>query len=355
MAQAKRGRVIVRRQGWFPWQGRGHGLAQCVRHYPAVHHLPAKYLTRGHSARPYGRVSDRRRTAVRLAVLATAFVSLLAVVALASRAGLPWSGTSGEAEGRSLAVLGRLTVDLLLVALTIGLLGAFVLRMLRARRRPLRPADDVEDEDEADLGRVRKFLIRIAPYLLLALIVVVAYLFAREVDRLLPGAEPSPESPAGETGSGSAPLDTARDAADWVLIAAGGLVLLVLAVGAVAPLARGRFGASRVGDESDVEGLSRVLDESIDDLMAEPDPRRAVIAAYARMESGLAARGHGRHTFEAPLEYLARLLTGATEDRESIRRLTALFERAKFSSHPIGPAAKTDAIACLVAIRSGLT
>jgi hypothetical protein len=300
-------------------------------------------------------VSDRRRTAVRLAVLATAFVSLLAVVALASRAGVPWAGTSGDVEGRSLAVLGRLAVDLLLVALTIGLLGAFVLRMLRARRRPLRPADEVEDEDGADLGRLRSFLLRVAPYLLVALIVVVVYLFAREVDHRLPRAGPPPESSAGETGSGRLPLDTARDAADWVLIAAGGLVLLVLALGAVAPLARGRFDALRVGDESDVEGLSRVLDESIDDLRAEPDPRRAVIAAYARMERGLAARGHGRHAFEAPLEYLARLLTGVTEDRESIRRLTALFERAKFSSHPVGPAAKTEAIACLAAIRSGLT
>jgi uncharacterized protein DUF4129 len=300
-------------------------------------------------------VSDRRRTAVRLAVLATALVSLLAVVALASRAGVPWAGTSGDVEGRSLAVLGRLAVDLLLVALTIGLLGAFVLRMLRARRRPLRPADEVEDEDGADLGRLRSFLLRGAPYLLVALIVVVVYLFAREVDRRFPRAGPPPESSAGETSSGRLPLDTARDAADWVLIAAGGLVLLVLALGAVAPLARGRFDALRVGDESDVEGLSRVLDESIDDLRAEPDPRRAVIAAYARMERGLAARGHGRHAFEAPLEYLARLLTGVTEERESIRRLTALFERAKFSSHPVGPAAKTEAIACLAAIRSGLT
>ena len=37
--------------------------------------------------------------------------------------------------------------------------------------------------------------------------------------------------------------------------------------------------------------LADVLDETIDDLRAEADPRRAVIAAYARMERALAAYG----------------------------------------------------------------
>jgi uncharacterized protein DUF4129 len=299
-------------------------------------------------------MSDRG-TAVRLAGLATALVLLLAVVALASRAGLPWSGTSGDAESRSLALVGRLAVDVLFVGFTVALLAAFVVRMRRARLRPTRPADDLEDEDDVETSRLRRLVVRVAPYLLLALIVLVVFLFAREVDRRLPQGEPPPESSAGETGTpGSPALETVRDAAGWVLVAAGGLVLLALAVGTAAPLARGRLGGRGGDAETRVQPFSRVLDESIDDLLAEPDPRRAVIAAYARMERGLAARGHGRHAFEAPLEYLARLLADVTEDRESVGRLTALFERAKFSPHPVGLAAKTEAIDCLVAIRGDL-
>jgi hypothetical protein len=300
-------------------------------------------------------MSDRG-TAVRLAVLATALVSLLALVALASRAGAPWSGTSGDAEGRSLALLGRLLLDVLLVAFTVALLAAFVVRMRRARLRPTRPADDVEDEDDMETSRFRRLVVRVAPYLLLVLIVFVVFLFAREVDRRLPRDDPPPETGAAQTGAPESPaLEAARDAADWVLVAAGGLLLLALAIGTAAPLAQRRLGARRADEEAQVAGLSRVLDQSLDDLLAEPDPRRAVIAAYARMECGLAARGLGRHACEAPLEYMARLLTDVTEDRESVGRLTTLFERAKFSPHPVVPAAKAEAIDCLVAIRGGLT
>ena len=50
--------------------------------------------------------------------------------------------------------------------------------------------------------------------------------------------------------------------------------------------------------------LADVLEETIDDLRAEADPRRAVIAAYARMERALAAAGLPRSPAEAPDEYL---------------------------------------------------
>ena len=39
------------------------------------------------------------------------------------------------------------------------------------------------------------------------------------------------------------------------------------------------------------EALAEVLSETLDDLRREPDPRKAVIGAYAKMERTLAARG----------------------------------------------------------------
>ena len=97
--------------------------------------------------------------------------------------------------------------------------------------------------------------------------------------------------------------------------------------------------------------LAALLDDTLDDLRAEPDPRRAVIAAYARTERALGAYGFPRRSFEAPLEYLDRIAAPLHEVQPSARRLvfelTHLFERAKFSSHAIDAEMKDDAIATL--------
>ena len=54
--------------------------------------------------------------------------------------------------------------------------------------------------------------------------------------------------------------------------------------------------------------LADVLGETLDDLRAEPDPRVAVIAAYARLERTLTAFGVPRRESDAPVEYLQRIL-----------------------------------------------
>jgi hypothetical protein len=96
------------------------------------------------------------------------------------------------------------------------------------------------------------------------------------------------------------------------------------------------------------------VDESLDDLRAEPDPRRAVIAAYAKLERVLAGYGVARRASEAPLEYLARVLASLQVGDDAIATLTHLFERAKFSHHDVGPQMKDEAIDALVAVRDEL-
>ena len=102
------------------------------------------------------------------------------------------------------------------------------------------------------------------------------------------------------------------------------------------------------------EELAGVLDETLDDLLAEPDPRRAVIAAYARMERAFAAHGVPRRQFEAPHEYLGRVLAEATGGGRGAARLTALFERARFSPHEVDSAMKNDAIEAIQALQAEL-
>ena len=118
--------------------------------------------------------------------------------------------------------------------------------------------------------------------------------------------------------------------------------------------------SAKPGDASDAltEELGAVLDDTLDDLRAEPDPRRAVIAAYARMERSLAAHGLPRRRAEAPLEFLDRASQELHARHPPARRLlfelTHLFERAKFSPHAIDAEMKDDAIATLTSLRSEL-
>lgn len=100
--------------------------------------------------------------------------------------------------------------------------------------------------------------------------------------------------------------------------------------------------------------LADVLDDALDDLRGEADARRAVIAAYARMEQVLTAHGVARHPSETAEEYLERVLAGLDLPPASARRLTGLFEQAKFSHHEVDAAMKESAIGALEQVRDEL-
>ncbi|HEY0362254.1 MAG TPA: DUF4129 domain-containing protein [Solirubrobacteraceae bacterium] len=84
------------------------------------------------------------------------------------------------------------------------------------------------------------------------------------------------------------------------------------------------------------------------------DPRAAVLAAYARMETALASVGLARRPSDAPREYLARLEAGLGGGRAPAARLTELFERARFSPHPVGEDSRGEAIGALETLRMEL-
>ena len=135
------------------------------------------------------------------------------------------------------------------------------------------------------------------------------------------------------------------------LIVAGVALAAMIAI-VVAQLVADR--RRRRPPKTPAERLVELLDDTLEDLEREPDPRRAVIGAWARMEAGLAAAGLPRHPSEAPFEYAARVLESALAQPDSVHRLTGLFERAKFSHHTIGQADRDQAIAALRAVRQEL-
>jgi hypothetical protein len=96
------------------------------------------------------------------------------------------------------------------------------------------------------------------------------------------------------------------------------------------------------------------VDDSLAAALAETDPRRAIIAAYLRMGGLLGAAGLPRHRWEAPYEHLDRVLVTLGASAAAATTLTALFEEAEFSQHPLGPSARDQAIAALSAVRHDL-
>ena len=148
-------------------------------------------------------------------------------------------------------------------------------------------------------------------------------------------------------------------AAEFAPQFATGPVLVVLALVAVAIVAwylshRARRRRLEPLPDALVPALADVLEETLDDLRAETDPRRAVIAAYARMERALAAFGLPRSPSEAPDEYLQRIFSDLEVSRFATSRLTALFTWAKFSGHDVAPEMKQEAIEALEAVREEL-
>ena len=133
------------------------------------------------------------------------------------------------------------------------------------------------------------------------------------------------------------------------------LVILGLLLVLAAAIALGRSRRDQKGPlEIAPEVLAAALDESLDDLRSDPDLRRAIIAAYARMEKALAAAGIPRLPAEAPLEYLERALLALDTSAASVRKLTDLFEWARFSHHEPEPSMRDEAVDALVAVRDEL-
>jgi hypothetical protein len=135
-----------------------------------------------------------------------------------------------------------------------------------------------------------------------------------------------------------------------------GVLAGVVVAAAVIVLVRRRLGraGNGVARTAVPHGLPAVIDESLAELELEGDPRRAVIRAYVGMERALARHGLGRRPFEAPQEYLVRALGAIRVSRPAGERLTGLFQRARFSEHPIAAQMKRDAITALVAVRDEL-
>jgi hypothetical protein len=135
---------------------------------------------------------------------------------------------------------------------------------------------------------------------------------------------------------------------------AGSLLFGIAGVGTIAVVVKRRHGGDWEREAALMQALDEVLEDTLEDLRAERDPRKAVIAAYARMERLFAAHQVPRDEAETPHEYVARVLARLQVSSFAVRRLTSLYERARFSPHTVDGAMQDDAIAALEGLRAEL-
>ena len=279
-------------------------------------------------------------SAARTAALAGSLVALLVVVSVAARSGghgraMP-GGSLASAAGHHAAVWVLLVIGP--IAGVLGL-GVFLYSQVVRRRDP-------------ELAVMRRKARR-------RLLVFVAIAIALEIYYLRTGHNPlsflhirnpfanvNPPPPAkghphaAAPGNGFATVDWAVAGVTWLLIVAAVIVV---------------YRRMRRTEELEDGAAALELEDDVPDtrlarLRAEKDPRRAVIGAYALMDRLMADRALGRRRSEAPVEYLGRMTLAGYGRITALGRLTRLYARARFSTHPVDAGMQAEAVDAVEAI-----
>ena len=158
---------------------------------------------------------------------------------------------------------------------------------------------------------------------------------------------------------GAAALSSALPSASPAITWTFGLLALATAAGALALALWVAFGdlvtRRRAEDEEQPAGpLARAVAESLEDLEAEPDARRAIIYCYARFERAAAASRLERRPSWTPSEFMREALGSRPLPQRSLATLTGLFEVARFSDHRLGPGERARAIRALDDLKAAL-
>jgi hypothetical protein len=181
------------------------------------------------------------------------------------------------------------------------------------------------------------------PFAVLALVLASAHrLSTGDKGPSLPNV-PRPVVPAGAAASG--------DAGSLVLAC---LVVAVTAGLVAAVLFRKTPPIASIPVAAPQDEAAEILDEGLGALLAERDPRRAVIAAYVAMERAMARQGKPRRAHEAPTEYLARVLGVAPSRAAELDQLVGLYELARFSEHDVTASMRDAAIDAVRGLRAEL-
>lgn len=259
----------------------------------------------------------------------------------------------------ALQVRIRFTVPDVLVlasAATFALAGIILVAIARRRRKA---GEEIEAEPEAlRLPWWAKALVEV--FLLLPIVVAIAVLWldgGRIAAALLSWGR-GLFSLDGPTAAGGPEIPVV--AVPWLGWGVG-LLALIVALATLALALLLLFGErlaswwlARQARAERVEPLIEAVDDSLDDLGSEPDPRAAIIRCYRRFEQVAARARVPRPRWQTPDEFMRNALARLPLPPQAVEQLTRLFERARFSHHPVWFVDRDRARAALEDIRTAL-
>jgi phosphatidylglycerophosphate synthase len=283
-----------------------------------------------------------RRKSPRLSPITAAMAAfgLLVLAATAAPEGLAWLRGSGS---EAVIVLPDVpdAFAYLIIFFMLSVAGLYCYLLLTsARKRPVRQI--------APMGpRLALLILLLAAWALLPPV-------QNAVRETLEALRRDP--PNERSGSDADPGDRLRQESSQALGYALTALLAVVIIGVGA----GVVWVLREDPEAEEKGppsppvLAAGVELSITDLERIAEPRAAILACYGRLQSAADEAGVVRRPSDAPFELLARLLHSLGASGAAARRLTELFERARFSDHEIDEAMRKQALEALAEVRTAL-
>jgi Domain of unknown function (DUF4129) len=275
-----------------------------------------------------------------------AFGALVAVAVLVGMAVRPGGGGTGVAVPEEPLLVSIQTLLWLIIAADV-LITVTIVDALLTDRRSL-----PERAQRPWTVTLASYLVALVPTVLALVLILRAP--RNNVSGLLSLLSAAAVGGGGRAGSTSALSGSgAGGQATWLGLAFALLIVILFLTWLFWPAPRRH--PARVSARPPAEDtVSAAVEVSLEALHAIPDPRQAIIAAYSSMDRSMSRAGWPRRFSEAPVEFVTRVLTALVGMSGDLRRLTELFEIAKFSDHEVDEGMRADAIGALSGIRERL-
>jgi hypothetical protein len=295
----------------------------------------------------------RQRMIIGLLLGATLMAVLLYLCGLASTLQF------GDATRRGVLLVPALTTPLYITMLLVALAGVgltLLASILQRRRGPRSP--EQQHVSEAPRSFWQSVISTMAWLTLLGVGLNWLIRHGSEVQDFLQRVRAEVGAIQEILGSSKGPL------VDQVSSSTAGFALFVMVVviyGGIALVAlwvlfesRGYGRTSAPQEDRDVRRVRQAMTAGLRELREHAEPRRAIIACYARLEYLLEDHGVPAYHHLTPQEYMGAALRGLDLPLDAFAGLIRLFELARYSLHPLDDAARTTAIGHLERLTSHL-
>lgn len=287
-------------------------------------------------------------TTLRWALLAVSLV--VGVAALLRMAGPATAGPDPVSGAIRLPMPVTATIVTLFAIAGLVFMVALVRRM-----RSRRPEGD-EELFGTDRRPIPPWMRTVTQVLSLLNVLLIAYLVWRGV---IPLADLMALG-AGAGGQAAMPDSPPLDApllVTWTfgaLALAAGLAALGLALWVAFGDRVAEWWEQRMGGPPEPSRGEPPAPESLDAVLAESDPRRAILRCYGTFERLSAGSGVERKASHTPAEFMHEALARLTLPRGALPTLTGLFELARFSRRELGRGDRDRAVDALGDIRAAM-